>query len=76
MDSTATSSGTFNISEINFAVAFVSQPSNNINWRVKNISKQYNPLSLHLSNNDDNDNDNDDSLGRRGILKTLLGAIH
>lgn len=71
MDSTATSSGTFNISEINFAVAFVSQPSNNINWRVKNISKQYNPLSLHSSNNDDNDNG---KLGRRGILKTLLGG--
>ena len=62
------------LSVINFVVAFVSQPSNNINWRVKNISKQYNPLSLHLSNNDDNDNDNDDSLGRRGILKTLLGG--
>ena len=61
------------LSVINIAVAFVSQPSN-INWRVKNICKQYNPLSLHSSNNDDNDNGNDDALGRRGILKTLLGG--
>jgi len=61
------------LSVINFAVAFVSQPSNN-NWRVKHICKQYNPLSLHSSNNDDNDNGNDDALGRRGLLKTLLGG--